>query len=92
MAQLYIAKGSYRTAAKVYRQISRAASELGLNYKELCGKCLRLDKLICRFQYSDWESVDGMLQISKLYEKMGDILSTMDLHSPAFRCYQQMVG
>nr|CDS30702.1 tonsoku protein [Hymenolepis microstoma] len=91
LAQLYVAKGSYRTAAKVYRQIARADSSSGLNYKELCGKVLRLDKIIGRFQYSDCESVDGTLQVSKIYEKMGDILSTMDLHSPAFRCYQQML-
>ncbi|KAM7535253.1 hypothetical protein Aperf_G00000100172 [Anoplocephala perfoliata] len=91
LAQLYIATGSYRTAAKVYRQLSRADPDSGLGYKELCGKCLRLEKIMSGFQNFDWESVDGMLQIAKLYEKIGDILSTMDLHSPAFRFYQQML-
>ncbi|CDI98134.1 tonsoku protein [Echinococcus multilocularis] len=90
LAQLYAGKGEYRTAAKVYRQLSRADPESGLNFKHLCGKCLKLETITTRAQVSPCDTTEEMLQISKYYEKLGDVLSTMDLHGPAYRCYQQM--
>ncbi|KAL5967472.1 Tonsoku-like protein [Taenia solium] len=91
LAQLYVGKGEYRVAAKVYRQLSRADPESGLHFKHLCGKCLKLEADTTRAQVSPCDTVEEMHQISKYYEKLGDILSTMDLHGPAYRCYQQMM-
>ncbi|KAL5108944.1 Tonsoku-like protein [Taenia crassiceps] len=91
LAQLYVGRGEYRIAAKVYRQLSRADPESDLNFKHLCGKCLKLETVTTRAQVSPCDSVEETYQISKYYEKLGDILSTMDLHGPAYRCYQQMM-
>lgn len=49
LAQLYVGRGEYRIAAKVYRQISRVDPESGLNLKHLCKKC----KFIVIFYHGD---------------------------------------
>ncbi len=44
-----------------------------------------------RHQTGTVDSVDDLQEMSKGFEKLGDTLSLLDLHGPAFRSYQQMV-
>ncbi|BHF73815.1 hypothetical protein SprV_0401689900 [Sparganum proliferum] len=53
---------------------------------------MKINGLLEKIQQFTSSTAEDLLQVSRLYESLGDIYSSLELHGPALRHYQQMVN